>query len=118
MPPEEEIATLRAENAALRERVQALVAEVQTLRERLAKDSHNSFKPPSSDGLARKPKRLRKKTGRKPGGQPRHRGHQVRLAQMPDTVVVHRPECCGTCARALPEEAPSWVERRQVHELP
>jgi transposase len=94
------------------------VAEVHTLRERLAKDSHNSSKPPSSDGLASKTKSLRKKTGRKPGGQPGHRGHQVRLVQTPDTVVVHRPERFGTCAQALPEDAPSWVERRQVHELP
>jgi transposase len=118
MTPEDEIATLRAENAALREQVQTLVAEVQRLRERLAKDSHNSSKPPSSDGLARKPKSLRKKTGRKPGGQPGHRGHRVRLVATPDTVVVHRPERCGTCQQALPDDAPGWVERRQVHELP
>jgi molecular chaperone GrpE (heat shock protein) len=48
MTPEEET-TLRAENAALREQVQALLAEVQELKERLAiarKDSHNSSKPP------------------------------------------------------------------------
>ncbi|HEV2459642.1 MAG TPA: IS66 family transposase [Ktedonobacterales bacterium] len=118
MTPEEEIAALRAENAALREQVQTLVAEVQTLRERLAKDSHNSSKPPASDGLARKTKSLRRKSGKKPGGQLGHRGHQVRLAQTPDTVVAHRPERCGTCQQALPEDAPSWVERRQVHELP
>jgi hypothetical protein len=48
MTPEEEIA-LRAENAALRDHVQALLAEVPELKERLAtarKDSHNSSKPP------------------------------------------------------------------------
>jgi molecular chaperone GrpE (heat shock protein) len=48
MTPEEET-TLRAENAALRDQVQALLAEVQELKERLAsasKDSHNSSKPP------------------------------------------------------------------------
>jgi transposase len=118
MTPEDEIATLRAENAALREQVRTLVAEVQTLREQLAKDSHNSSKPPSSDGLARKTKSLRKKSGKKPGGQPGHRGHQVRLVQTPDTVVVHRPEQCETCQHALPEDAPTWIERRQVHELP
>jgi hypothetical protein len=52
MTPEEE-ATLRAENAAPREQLQGLVAEVQELKERLAaalKDSHNSGKPPFSDG--------------------------------------------------------------------
>ncbi len=53
MTSDEEIAALKAENAALREQVQALLARVQELQGRLAKDSHNSGKPPSSDGLAR-----------------------------------------------------------------
>jgi transposase len=66
----------------------------------------------------RKTKSLRKKTGRKPGGQVGHRGHQVRLVATPDEVVVHRPATCGICQQALPEEAASWIERRQVHELP
>jgi transposase len=118
MTPDEENAILRAENAALREQVQTLLAEVQTLRGQLAKDSHNSSKPPSSDGLARKPKSLRTPSGKKPGGQPGHRGQQVRLVQTPDAVVVHRPERCAGCQQTLPDDACGWIERRQVHELP
>jgi hypothetical protein len=118
MTPEEENVALRAQIAALREQVQALRAEVQALKGQLAKDSHNSSKPPSSDGLARKPKSLRQKSSRKPGGQPGHPGHRVVLAQTPDAVVVHRPLRCGACQQALPQEAPGWIERRQVHELP
>ncbi len=118
MTPEEENTALRAENAALREQVRTLLAEVQALRGQLAKDSHNSSKPPSSDGLARKTKSLRKSTGKKPGGQPGHAGHQVSLVATPDAVVVHRPERCGACQQALPDDALRWVERRQVHELP
>lgn len=49
--------------------VQALSARVQELEGRLRKDSHNSSKPPSSDGLAKKPRSLRESSGRKPGGQ-------------------------------------------------
>src|SRR5260370_12262876 len=118
-------AAIEAENSELRHKLGAALAQnalllerVQELEARLAKDSHNSSKPPSSDGLARKTKSLRKRSGKKPGGQPGHRGHQVRLVATPDTVVVHRPERCGTCQQALPEDAPGWVARPQVHELP
>ena len=120
MTPEEET-TLRAENAALREQVQALLAEVQELKERLAtsrKDSHNSSKPPSSDGLRRKPKSLREKSGKQRGAQPGHPGHRVSLVAAPDIVETHRPPQCSACQCELPLDAPSWVERRQVSELP
>ena len=117
MTPEEEDA-LRAENAALREQVQALLARVQDLEARLAKDSHNSSKPPSSDGLRRKPKSLREKSGKKRGAQPGHVGHRVSLVATPDVVEIHRPVQCGACQRELPADAPRWIKRRQVQELP
>jgi hypothetical protein len=118
MTPDDEIAALRAENAALREQVRALLARVQELEGRLAKDSHNSSKPPSSDGLGRKTKSLREKSGKKRGGQPGHRGHRVSLVVTPDAVETHRPSQCRMCRQTLPGDAPSWVERRQVQELP
>src|SRR5215831_12484626 len=84
MTLEERIAELEAENAALREQVGEvpllreqivwLTTQVQDLHARLAKDSHNSSKPPSSDGLARKTKSLRRRSGKKPGGQIGPRG--------------------------------------------
>jgi transposase len=115
---EKENAALRAENVALREQLQALAAHVQELEWRLAKDSHNSSKPPSSDGLARKPKSLRHKSGKKPGGQPGHRGHHLRLVGQPHIIIAHRPATCSSCQAVLSTDAWSWVERRQVHELP
>ena len=51
----------------MQQQMDALQAEVAALRERLDKDSHNSHKPPSSDGLSKKPVSLRLQTGRKPG---------------------------------------------------
>jgi transposase len=117
MTPEEEEA-LRTENAALRDQVQALLARVEELEGRLAKDSHNSSKPPSSDGLRRKPKSLREKSGKKRGGQVGHPGHQVSLVATPDQVETHRPRQCSACWQELPSDAPSWVERRQVQEVP
>jgi Family of unknown function (DUF6444) len=55
MTPAARIGELEAENAHQREQIAALVARVQELEARLTKDSHNSSKLPSSDGLGRKP---------------------------------------------------------------
>jgi transposase len=117
MTPEEERA-LRVENATLGEQVQTLLARVQELEARLAQDSHNSSRPPSSDGLRRKPKSQREKSGKQRGGQQGHRGHQVSLVAVPDMVEIHRPSQCSACQHELPRDAPSWVERRQVSEVP
>ena len=119
MTPEERIAQLEAENAQQRERIALLLARVQELEARLAKDSHNSGKPPSSDGLARKTKSLRKKSGKKPGGQIGHRGETLRLVAVPDAVVEHRPEVCHTCHTALGAESSVVLrERRQIQDMP
>ena len=118
MTPEEEIALLRAENGTLREQVTALVVRVQELEARLAKDSHNSGKPPSSDGLGRKTRSLRRKSGKKPGGQVGHRGETLHLVATPDAVVEHRPAVCDACQAALDDAPVVLRERRQVHELP
>jgi transposase len=118
MTPDERIAQLEAENQHLREQVVALLSRVQDLEARLAKDSHNSGKPPSSDGLERKTKSLRAKSGKRPGGQLGHRGETLRLVALPDEVVEHRPAHCHECQTPLAEAAVVLRERRQVHELP
>ena len=52
-----------------------LEGRVQALEDRLAKDSHNSGKPPSSDGLKKKPtKRGLRKLGRSKVGSQGMRG--------------------------------------------
>jgi transposase len=128
MTPEEEIVVLRAENAVLREQVRdvpllqeqvtLLLARVRDLEARLAKDSHNSGKPPSSDGLKRKTKSLRRRSGKKPGGQIGHRGETLRLVAVPDAVVEHRPDACRQCGASLEGASVVVRERRQVWELP
>jgi transposase len=69
MEHEDVLAILRAENARQREQIATLAAQnaelaalVQELQARLAKDSHNSGKPPSSDGLAKKTQSLRRRS--------------------------------------------------------
>jgi transposase len=64
---------------------------IKTLAGQLAKDSHTSSLPPSSDRFVRPPKSLRKKSGKKPGGQTGHRGHHLRQVQTPDEVLIPNP---------------------------
>jgi transposase len=135
---EEEAKHLRQEHAKLREAYAQLKQEseqkdrrieevegllmsallrIEELERHLAKDSHNSSKPPSSDGFARKGKR-RQKSGKPSGGQPGHQGHVLQQVATPDAVITHRPTHCQTCHAELSEVAGQVTKRRQVHELP
>src|SRR5579859_1216513 len=125
MSQDERIAAIAAENRQLRQQLEAalvqnrlLLERVHELEGRLAKDSHNSSKPPASDGLKRKPKSLRQRSGKKPGGQLGHRGETLRLVAVPDAVVEHRPPTCAHCQAALDGATEVLRERRQVWELP
>jgi len=90
-------------------------------------NSTNSSKPPSSDGLAGepRPRGRRKKSRRKAGGQPGHRGAHRPLvpAERVDQIRPFLPEQCQHCGHLLPaqlEEAQTTgtVQRHQVTKLP
>jgi transposase len=102
---------------AMQEQIDALKAEVKELRDRLDADSHNSSKPPSSDGF-QKPVSLRKPTGKKPGGQKGHPGRTLSFSDTPDQIVVHSPVCCAGCGKALAGVEGCQTQRRQVVDLP
>ena len=146
MTAEEELIQLRQENSLLREQVglqqetitlqgelikreqeqirlqeqqiTLLTEQVKVLQERLAKDSHNSHLPPSSDRFVRQPKSLRKKSGKKPGGEPGHPGKTLMFSSAPDEVRVHPLQRCPHCQEDLQTQPCCGVERRQVVELP
>jgi transposase len=116
LPPEVEelIASLKREIAALR-------AENAELRRQLGQDSSNSSRPPSSDGLKKKPRiagSLRGRSGKKSGGQKGHKGGTLRQVADPDHIVRHEANaCCHCCSRLTPKSA-IGIEKRQVFDLP
>jgi transposase len=90
---------------------------IEELERGLSKDSHNSSKPPSSDGFKRRVL-PRKKSGKPTGAQRGHRGHALLQVAEIDQVLIHRPDRCERCLTELAEVTGQIKERRQVHELP
>jgi hypothetical protein len=105
--------------AALEEEVNRLRAENERLRETTRRSSHNSSQPPSSDGPGKPPRQARQSSGKKPGAQPGHEGHQRKLypPEACRSVNDHRPTECGACGAALSGDDPNPL-RHQVVELP
>ena len=88
-----------AQNERLTATITDLQENIKELRRQLNMDSHNSSKPPSSDGYKKpnKARSLRKPTGRKPGGQNGHSGANMKVPHEPDEVKEHHPDKCMTC---------------------
>ena len=85
------VLTLQQQMQQLQQTVVEQAAIIQSLRDQLAKNSRNSGRPPSSDGL-KKPRTqsLRKKQGRRSGGQKGHQGHTLKMVDQPDHIRVHK----------------------------
>ena len=89
--------------AALAQQLAKQDAVLQALQARLAKSSHNSSKPPSSDGYS-KVKRTAslRKAGDKPnGGQPGHEGQTLLAVEHPERTVTYVVPICAHCHASL-----------------
>src|ERR1700730_11881524 len=98
--------------------IAGLTQHVKDLQARLAKDSHNSSLPPSSDRFVRQPKSLRTKSEKKSGGQEGHPGTTLRFSDTPDEVIEHQVTVCSCCQHDLREVEACVTLRRQVVDIP
>lgn len=75
--------------SGLKQTISYLQETIKDLQRQLNMDSHNSSKPPSSDGYkkANKNRSLREKTGRKTGGQKGHKGVNMKLHHEPKELM-------------------------------
>jgi transposase len=116
-------AELQARVAELEATVRRQQATIDELLARLGQNASNSSIPPSANPLQAPKPVVKKKSRRKPGGQP---GHPPRLKQLlpPERVkevIPFVPEQCQHCQAALPAQpGPNDPEptRFQVIELP
>lgn len=121
--PAEIVSLLKALVAQVHQQAE-LIRQQQTkidaLEAQLAKDSHNSSKPPSSDGLTKRPRTqsLRSQSGKPNGGQPGHEGHTLQAVATPDKTEVHRVHACRHCHRNLEAVPVEGLERHQVFDVP
>jgi transposase len=130
---EEKPARKECEVYALTRRLQELQAELErvmlaqgeVVNGEVKRDSHNSGLPPSSDlpaakaqNAVRRTRSLRRKSGKRVGGQVGHRGTTLRQVEFPDRLRVHAPGRCRQCRASLVESAVVGYSRRQVFDLP
>lgn len=99
-------------------RIQQLEVRVHELEARLSKNSSNSSKPPGSDGLKKKTKSLRGKSGKKSGAQQGHVGKGLSQVCSPDVIATYAPANCRGCGLNLCQVDGVCTEKRQVFDIP
>jgi len=120
-----QIKKLVARIKSLEALVKSQAAEIADLKSRLNKNSRNSSRPPSSDGLSKPPSKnnknnasLRLKGKNKTGGQNGHFGSTLSSHEKPDKVIRHDLMVCPNCAGDLSNVAHDATQSRQVFDIP
>lgn len=103
----------------LEKQVAAQAVIMQKLQDEIAKNSSNSSKPPSSDGLKKpKTRSLRQKGQRPIGGQPGHKGNTLKMVDEPDYIEQHSLINCPHCQTDLSDMKAVSYEKRQQFDVP
>ena len=103
--------------------IEQLIGRVEILEQQSKKNSKNSNKPPSSDGLKKGPAFLRKK-GKKQGGQKGHQGNKLQIVtdkEQIDEIHSIYPDACQICGSSFSDLDKTKAligEIRQEFDLP
>ena len=105
---------------SMSQKILLLEDRIKELEGRLAKDSKNSHKPPSTDGYKKKIKikNSREKSGKKQGAQPGHVGKTLEQVPNPDRIINHTVVGKCECGQDLEQLPKKKTYRRQVFDLP
>lgn len=91
--------------------------QLKALQAQKNQDSHNSNKPPSSDGLKRTINSTRPKSNRSSGGQKGHTGSTLAMTKTPDKIIPHTVDRCS-CGCSLKKVPVRRRHKRQVIDIP
>ena len=97
----DQVAELTATVDSMNQTITELNQTIKELKEQLNKNSKNSSKPPSSDGLKKpavnKNKSLRESSGKMQGAQEGHDGVHLSVISDPDHIENHMHSDCTGC---------------------
>lgn len=107
--------------------IESLESQIKEFTEKLVlsksclnQNSRNSSKPPSTDYSSKgkpNPKSLRKKSGKKPGGQEGHSGRTLEKVDNPDQVIEYSLNCCEECGHNFSSIEVEAYEKRRVFDI-
>ena len=118
MTDKEIIKALLEENAMLKALVTSLQHRIEELEKRLGLDFSNSSKPPSVDGLGKKPRTMSLRSSKNPyGGQSGHVGKTLEPVENPDKIEVHKVDLCWSCQADLSETEAERIVKRQIVDI-
>lgn len=117
---EKQVASLQALLVERDREIAFLRARVCDLERRLGLNGSNSSKPPSSDGLRKKPatRSLRRKGKNPSGGQKGHKGSTLNQVVHPDEIMLHQLNVCSDYNCNLEASPSEETIKRQVFNIP
>ena len=95
-----------------------LEKRLQIVEQKTEKNSQNSSKPPSSDGLKKAPAQPRNRGEKPVGGQKGHKGQTLEMTEQPDVIEYCLPQGDCECGLSIEQSIGEWVERRQQSDIP